>query len=278
MSWENPNLLPIWEAQFGDFFNGAQVIVDTFVTSSQTKWLKQSALVMLLPHGLDGAGPEHSSCRIERMLQLTNDPYEYHEAPIDVNVHVVNPTTSGQYFHLLRRQLKRNHRKPLIVASPKGLLRFGPSTSTLQDLGPGTKFHPVLTTLLPSNLRKVILVSGKVYYDLLREIEIRSLQAEIGLVRLEEICPFPFKPLAEALRTLTSETPNLPEICWVQEEPRNQGGFGYVSPRISAVLEKLGWEGARLRYAGRQESEVPAVGVASMHAQEKNDIIQGVLL
>jgi 2-oxoadipate dehydrogenase E1 component len=136
----------------------------------------------------------------------------------------------------------------------------------------------VLTTLLPSSLRKVILVSGKVYYDLLREIQIRSLQAEIGLVRLEEICPFPFKPLGEALRTLTSETSNLPEICWVQEEPHNQGAFGYVSPRISAVLEKLGWEGARLRYVGRRESEVPAVGVASMHAQEKNDIIQGALL
>lgn len=282
MSWENPGLLPIWEAQFGDFFNGSQVIIDTFVTSAQTKWLKQSALVMLLPHGLDGAGPEHSSARIERMLQLTNDPYDYHESAVDVNIHIANPTTPAQYFHLLRRQLKRNHRKPLVIASPKGLLRSPVSTSSLSEMDSGSQFSPVLSDAWgPSqDLRKILLVSGKVYYDLVKEIESASLQNQIRLVRVEELCPFPFALLASTLRDIaeaSSVNSSDIEVAWVQEEARNQGAYGYVAHRMPAVFDALGWSSSKLSYVGRRQMEVPAVGAASLHARDKTRFMEEAL-
>ncbi|KAG8960422.1 hypothetical protein FRC03_006542 [Tulasnella sp. 419] len=235
ISWERPDILPIWEAQFGDFFNGSQIIIDTYISSAETKWLKQSGLVMLLPHGLDGAGPEHSSSRIERMLQLTNDRYDYPSSETDyrnVNMHVAYPTTPAQYFHLLRRQMKRNYRKPLIVAAPKGLLR------------------------LP------------------REVMTKGLSERVALIRLEELCPFPFTQLEKALQPLSSAK----DFVWVQEEPRNQGAWTHVSERLRSVFEHTeALKGKVVRYHGRRESAVPATGVAKWHAAEHASILEGAL-
>ncbi|OBZ67945.1 putative 2-oxoglutarate dehydrogenase E1 component DHKTD1, mitochondrial [Grifola frondosa] len=209
-----------FEYGFGDFFNGAQVIIDTFISSAETKWLKQSGIV-LLPHGLDGAGPEHSSSRLERMLQLTNDRYVFDESSsANVNMHVVFPTTPAQYFHLLRRQIKRNYRKPLIVAGPKALLRLPAASSSLSDLEPGSHFHPVLDDpgIDKSRVKRIVCLSGKLYYDLIKERQKRQLD-NLAFVRIEELCPFPFEGL---LRVLT-QYGNAGEIIWLQEEPRNQG-------------------------------------------------------
>ncbi|KDQ09592.1 hypothetical protein BOTBODRAFT_116863 [Botryobasidium botryosum FD-172 SS1] len=276
MSWENPNMLPIWEAQFGDFFNGAQVIIDTFISSSETKWLKQSGLVMLLPHGLDGAGPEHSSCRIERMLQLTNAPFAPTESA-NVNMHVVNPTTPAQYFHLLRRQLKRNFRKPLIVAAPKGLLRLPAAASSLQDFAPGTRFLPVISPSVSQNAtpERVLILSGKVYYEVMKEIDARALAERVQVVRLEEIAPFPFTQLGEALQGLGVQSGT--EVYWVQEEAKNQGAWSFVEPRLGEVLKALGRSREDLKYVGRPASAVPAVGVATVHAQEKKQLFEEAL-
>lgn len=266
LSANSPDRLVIWEAQFGDFFNGSQVIIDTFIASAEAKWLKQSGLVMLLPHGLDGAGPEHSSARIERFLQLTNDAYEF-DPNLNINMHVANPTTPAQYFHLLRRQMLRNYRKPLIVAAPKGLLRSPAAACTLADMDAGTEFHPVLgdPTIAPgSPIDRVLIVSGKIYYDLIRERNTRGLNDSVAIVRIEEIAPFPFAALEEVLRGYVGAGT---EVLWVQEEARNQGAWTHVEGRIREVLKELD-DGHRLRYAGRRESPVPAVGVGSWHKAE----------
>ncbi|KAG8920567.1 hypothetical protein FRC02_000832, partial [Tulasnella sp. 418] len=279
ISWERPDILPIWEAQFGDFFNGSQIIIDTYISSAETKWLKQSGLVMLLPHGLDGAGPEHSSSRIERMLQLTNDRYDYPSSETDyrnVNMHVAYPTTPAQYFHLLRRQMKRNYRKPLIVAAPKGLLRLPAASSSLIDMESGTKFMPVLSTVGGdhSKIERVILLSGKLYYDLQREVMTKGLSERVALIRLEELCPFPFTQLAKALQPLSSAK----DFVWVQEEPRNQGAWTHVSERLRSVFEHTeALKGKVVRYHGRRESAVPATGVAKWHAAEHASILEGAL-
>ncbi|EUC53690.1 2-oxoglutarate dehydrogenase, E1 component [Rhizoctonia solani AG-3 Rhs1AP] len=264
LSWDSPNRLVIWEAQFGDFFNGSQVIIDTFISSSETKWLKQSGLVMLLPHGLDGAGPEHSSARIERFLQLTNDAYEF-DPLLNINMHVVNPTTPAQYFHLLRRQMLRNYRKPLIVAAPKGLLRSPAAACTLADMDVGTEFQPVLAdpSVASGPVSRVLVVSGKIYYDLIRERKDRGLE-NVPIVRMEEIAPFPFAALGDVLRGYVNEGT---EVLWVQEEARNQGAWTHVEGRINEVLQVLN-SGSRVRYVGRRESPVPAVGVGSWHKAE----------
>ncbi|KAI0039089.1 dehydrogenase E1 and transketolase domain-containing protein 1 [Auriscalpium vulgare] len=274
VSWERPNILPIWEAQFGDFFNGAQVIIDTFISSAETKWLKQSGIVLLLPHGLDGAGPEHSSSRIERMLQLTNDPL----VPTDgnVNMHVVFPTTPAQYFHLLRRQIKRNYRKPLIVAGPKGLLRLPAASSSLSDLEGSTLFQPVLADPLSSTstAARVILVSGKLYYDLVTERAAQGLADRVALVRIEELAPFPFHALLSVLRSYSGAT----EVVWVQEEPRNQGAYGHVAPRIGWVLRELEASLGRnipLRYCGRAEDAVPAPGTGRVYRDQQKMVVKG---
>ncbi|OAX34146.1 dehydrogenase E1 and transketolase domain-containing protein 1 [Rhizopogon vinicolor AM-OR11-026] len=264
-SWERPDLLPIWEAQFGDFFNGAQVIIDTFIASSETKWLKQSGIVLLLPHGLDGAGPEHSSSRIERMLQLTNDSYTAQEKH-NINMHVVFPTTPAQYFHLLRRQIKRNYRKPLIVAAPKGLLRLAARTS----------FQPILrdtaTFTDPKAVQRVVLLSGKVYYDLAKERAVRNLESRIALVRIEELAPFPFAALSDELAPYADTNKHL-EVLWVQEEPRNQGAWRHVKERIEGVLKELGLEG-RVVYRGRREDAVPAPGIGKMYGVQQRAVIE----
>ncbi|KAJ6475095.1 thiamine diphosphate-binding protein [Mycena vitilis] len=271
-SWERPNLLAIWEAQFGDFFNGAQIIIDTYISSAETKWLKQSGIVLLLPHGLDGAGPEHSSSRLERMLQLTNDRYTYDESEpfYNINMHVTFPTTPAQYFHLMRRQMKRNFRKPLIVAGPKALLRLSAASSSLRDLEPGTSFQPVLRDLAEntSSAKRVVLMSGKIYYDLLKERQARLLDKEVALIRLEELAPFPFAELREALDEYTL----VEEVVWLQEEPRNQGAFTHISSRIDSVLDDLG----RVKgvvYKGRKESALPAPGIGKIYAAQQKLVI-----
>ncbi|KAG8734031.1 hypothetical protein FRC11_013087 [Ceratobasidium sp. 423] len=249
------------------------VIIDTFISSSEAKWLKQSGLVMLLPHGLDGAGPEHSSSRIERFLQLTNDAYEL-DPQLNINMHVVNPTTPAQYFHLLRRQMLRNYRKPLIVAAPKGLLRSPAAACRLADMDVGTEFQPVLAdpAVAPgSTVSRVLVVSGKVYYDLVRERKDRGLE-NVPIVRIEEIAPFPFTVLEDVLGGYVNEGT---EVLWIQEEPRNQGAWPHIEGRINEVLKGLD-TGSRVRYIGRRESPVPAVGIGSWHKAESAKLFNDV--
>ncbi|KAG6864116.1 hypothetical protein C0991_012381, partial [Blastosporella zonata] len=275
-SWERPNILPIWEAQFGDFFNGAQVgLYICFAgggANSSAKWLKQSGIVMLLPHGLDGAGPEHSSSRIERMLQLSDDAYEPNTdgKPSNVNIHVTFPTTPGQYFHLLRRQIKRNFRKPLIVAGPKALLRLSAASSSLSDLSEGSRFQPVLDDPIvdASQVKRVVLLSGKIYYELIKERETRGLTDAVAFIRLEELSPFPFNQLAETLKRYTEAK----EIVYLQEEPRNQGAYTHVASRIQPVFEEVGFRGA-LGYRGRKESALPAPGIGKLYSAQQRAVI-----
>ncbi|KAI0266214.1 dehydrogenase E1 and transketolase domain-containing protein 1 [Gloeopeniophorella convolvens] len=266
MSWEKPNLLPIWEAQFGDFFNGAQVIIDTFIASAETKWLKQSGIVLLLPHGLDGAGPEHSSARLERFLQLTNDRLEpaAGDAPANVNMHVAFPTTPAQYFHLLRRQIRRNFRKPLVVAAPKGLLRLPAAASALAELEAPGAFQPVLpdARVRAHDAERVLLVAGKLYYDLAKERAARGLEARVALVRVEELCPFPFGALRGALEGAR-------DVRWVQEEPQNQGAWPHVAARTGAL-------GVReIAYHGRAADAVPAPGVGALYRAQQAHVVEG---
>ncbi|KAJ7695948.1 dehydrogenase E1 and transketolase domain-containing protein 1 [Mycena rosella] len=272
-SWERPNLLAIWEAQFGDFFNGAQVIIDTYISSAETKWLKQSGIVLLLPHGLDGAGPEHSSSRIERMLQLTNDRYSYDESEpfYNINMHVTFPTTPAQYFHLLRRQMRRNFRKPLIVAGPKALLRLSAASSTLRDLEPGTSFQPVLRDPAENTptAKRVVLMAGKIYYELLKERQARSWEKEVAFIRLEELAPFPFAELRDVLKQYAL----VEEVVWLQEEPRNQGAFSHVASRIDSVLRELGI-GAGVVYRGRKESALPAPGIGKTYGAQQKAVVE----
>ncbi|EKM51353.1 uncharacterized protein PHACADRAFT_152038 [Phanerochaete carnosa HHB-10118-sp] len=275
VSWERPDILPIWEAQFGDFFNGAQIMIDTFISSAEAKWLKQSGIVLNLPHGLDGAGPEHSSCRPERWLQMTNDgviyPEDESKSP-NVNMHVVYPTTAAQYFHLLRRQMKRNYRKPLIVIGPKGLLRLPAASSTLSDMDAGTQFQPVLDDPYiqdPSTVQFIYLLSGKQFYELDKAREpLRQQGSEtanhIALIRIEELCPFPWVRLREVIERY----PNAKGVAWAQEEPYNAGAWQHVNERIVRTLARVPG-GLELRYFGREPSAMPAPGSAGLHRTEQ---------
>ena len=232
-SLAEPNALTLWEAQFGDFVNGAQVIIDQFISSGERKWLRMSGLVMLLPHGYEGQGPEHSSARLERFLQMCAED----------NMQVANCTTPANYFHILRRQLKRDIRKPLILMTPKSLLRHKRATSTLAEMGPETTFHRVLwddAQLHPNGgiklaadgkIRRVVLCSGKVYYDLFEEREKRGLD-DIYLLRVEQLFPFPLKAAVQELSRFKQA-----EIVWCQEEPRNMGAWAFVQPYLEWVLE-----------------------------------------
>ncbi|EGF80714.1 hypothetical protein BATDEDRAFT_19474 [Batrachochytrium dendrobatidis JAM81] len=276
VSWETPNRLCIWEAQFGDFYNGAQIIIDTCLASGETKWLRQSGLVMLLPHGYDGAGPEHSSCHIERFLQLCDDRFDVKgTTPKDCNpnMHVVNPTTPAQYFHLLRRQLLRNYRKPLIVAGPKVLLRHPSATSDLTDMMPGTTFLPVLPDPVFANtdkaaaVRRVCFISGKLYYDMIKERATRNLDDTVAFVRIEEICPFP----ADDLEVEVARFPNATEYVYVQEEAQNQGSYTFIAPRLEQLLPA----GAKLKYHGRPPNAAVATGITSVHKKEVAELMSG---
>ncbi|XP_019627441.1 PREDICTED: probable 2-oxoglutarate dehydrogenase E1 component DHKTD1, mitochondrial [Branchiostoma belcheri] len=263
MSIESPQNLIIWEAQFGDFFNGAQVIIDTFVSSGETKWLLQSGLTILLPHGMDGAGPEHSSCRIERWLQLCDSKEDGVDGD-NVNMQLVNPTTPAQYFHLIRRQMVRNFRKPLVVVGPKILLRLPAATSTLEDMAPGTFFKPVLGDqgADPTRVTRVVFCSGKHYYGLAKEREARG-AAEVAIIRIEELCPFPMEAIREEMKKYSKAT----EFIWSQEEHRNMGAWSFIHPRFENLLA------CKLKYAGRGTLATPAVGVGEVHQAEAKQVI-----
>ncbi|EDV29839.1 uncharacterized protein TRIADDRAFT_19360, partial [Trichoplax adhaerens] len=263
MSIESPRNLVIWEAQFGDFFNGAQIIIDAFITSGETKWLLQSGLVMLLPHGYDGAGPEHTSCRIERFLQLCDSKEDQIDGD-DVNIGIVHPTTPAQYYHLLRRQMLRNFRKPLIVASPKILLRYPDAVSTLTEMTPSTFFQPVLGdhSVSSDKVERVILCSGKHYYALDKQRQ--SLDAKnVAIIRLESLCPFPTQLIEKEL----SRYKNAKVFIWSQEEHQNMGPWSFVAPRFEKQL------GVKLLYTGREALACPAVGIGAIHKEENAKIL-----
>ncbi|GAB2178094.1 2-oxoglutarate dehydrogenase E1 component [Dongia sp. agr-C8] len=264
-SLAEPKALVLWEAQFGDFANGAQVIIDQFISSGESKWLRMSGLVMLLPHGYEGQGPEHSSARLERYLQLCAED----------NMQVVNATTPANYFHVLRRQLHRAFRKPLIMMTPKSLLRHKSAVSKLSEMGPNTSFHRVLwddrAGLDEKRIRRVVLCSGKVYYDLLAEAETRE-QDQVYLMRVEQLYPFPAKALAAELARFPGA-----EIVWCQEEPKNMGAWTHVMPEIESVMESLGSKQSRVRYVGRPAAASPATGLFKRHVKEQNKLVNEAL-
>jgi 2-oxoglutarate dehydrogenase E1 component len=256
-----PEALVLWEAQFGDFINGAQVIVDQFLSAGLSKWGLTTRLTLLLPHGYEGQGPEHSSARLERFLQLAAEG----------NIRVANPTTPAQYFHLLRRQARRNRQRPLIVMTPKSLLRLPQASSRLEDLS-GSRWHPILDDPWGAEhageVRRVVLCTGKVYYDLLSEAGKLSSNRP-ALVRLEQLYSFPW---AEA-RAMLARYPRLEELVWVQEEPRNMGAWAYLVPK----LQELASAGLHVGYVGRPERASPAEGYPAAHAAEQGRIIRDAL-
>ncbi|ADK99782.1 2-oxoglutarate dehydrogenase E1 component [Brevundimonas subvibrioides] len=261
----DPNTLVMWEAQFGDFVNGAQVVIDQFISSGERKWLRMCGLTMLLPHGYEGQGPEHSSARLERFLQQCAED----------NMQVANCTTPANYFHILRRQMHRPFRKPLIIMTPKSLLRHKKAVSTLKDMAEGSSFHRVLhddaqtrpevsgiTIKGDKDIRRVVLCSGKVYYDLLDAREKKGVN-DVYLMRLEQFYPWPIKSLSTEL----ARFPNA-ELVWCQEEPKNMGGWTFVDPWLELTLEKLDVKSKRARYVGRPASASTAAGLMSRHLKE----------
>jgi 2-oxoglutarate dehydrogenase E1 component len=254
----DPRNLVIWEAQFGDFANGAQVAIDQFIASAESKWQRMSGLVLLLPHGYEGQGPEHSSARLERYLQLCADN----------NWQVCNLTTPAQYFHALRRQQLRSFRKPLVVMSPKSLLRHTAARSTSGELT-DAQFLPVIgDPAMGAHTKRVLLCSGKVYYELLGERDERD-RPDVAIVRIEEFYPFP----ADELRTALAAAPTKAEICWVQEEPWNMGAWHFLAMRLPDVLT----DGRVVRYVGRDEAASPATGSYKEHAREQAEIMDQAL-
>ena len=272
-SLAEPNALVLWEAQFGDFANGAQVIIDQFISSGERKWLRMSGLVLLLPHGYEGQGPEHSSARLERYLQLCAED----------NWQVVNCTTPANYFHVLRRQLHRQFRKPLVLMTPKSLLRHKKVKSDIADFGPDSSFHRLLwdnaervadspIKLVPdSEIRRVVLCSGKVYYDLEAERETRG-TSDVYLLRMEQLYPFPARALIQELGRFKDA-----EIVWCQEEPKNMGAWSFVDPNLAWVLDHIDAKYRRARYAGRPSSAATATGLMSKHVRELKALLNEAL-
>jgi len=272
-SLAEPRALTLWEAQFGDFANGAQVVFDQFISSGERKWLRMSGLVCLLPHGYEGQGPEHSSARLERFLQLCAED----------NMQVANCTTPANYFHILRRQLKRDFRKPLILMTPKSLLRHKRAVSTLAEMSGESTFHRLLwddAHILPnqpiklvkdSKIRRVVMCSGKVYYDLYEEREKRGIN-DIYLLRVEQLYPFP----AKALITELSRFRNA-EMVWCQEEPKNMGAWSFIDPYLEWVLQHIEAKHKRVRYAGRPASASPATGLMSKHLEQLAQLLEDAL-
>jgi 2-oxoglutarate dehydrogenase E1 component len=273
-SLAEPNTLVLWEAQFGDFANGAQVVVDQFISSGENKWLRMSGLVMLLPHGYEGQGPEHSSARLERYLQLCAEE----------NMQVANCTTPANYFHILRRQLKRNFRKPLILMTPKSLLRHKKCVSSLAEMETGSSFHRVLwddrdarqpkseAPLKPAkDIRRVVMCSGKVYYDLLEKCEAENID-DVYLMRLEQLYPVPHGPLLAELDAMAHA-----EMVWCQEEPRNMGAWSFIEPALEEVLVTLQAKHKRAVYAGRSASASTASGLMSRHMEQREAFLNAAL-
>jgi 2-oxoglutarate dehydrogenase E1 component len=260
-----PHSLVLWEAQFGDFANGAQVIIDQFISSGEAKWLRMSGLVMLLPHGYEGQGPEHSSARLERYLQLCGEN----------NMQVANCTTPANYYHILRRQIRRSFRKPLVLMTPKSLLRHKQCVSNLSEFAAGTTFKPVIEEtgkLVDGNkVKRVVLSSGKVYYDLLAERENRGIE-DVALVRVEQLYPWPEKELATEL----AKYPNA-DVVWCQEESENMGSWYFVDRRIEATLSNISHKAGRPVYVGRAASASPATGLLKAHLREQADLVDAAL-
>ena len=263
-SLAEPNALVLWEAQFGDFANGAQVIFDQFISSGERKWLRMSGLVCLLPHGYEGQGPEHSSARLERFLQMCAED----------NMQIANCTTPANYFHILRRQMKREFRKPLIIMTPKSLLRHKRAVSSLEDMGATSTFHRLLwddaeflksekiKLVKDDKIRRVVLCSGKVYYDLYDEREKRGLN-DVYLLRVEQLYPWPHKALAQELARFSKA-----EFIWCQEEPMNMGAWSFAQPNLERVLDFIKAKNTRVRYVGRAASAATASGLMSRHLKE----------
>ena len=251
-SMVSPRTLVAWEAQFGDFVNNAQMIVDQFIASAEVKWQRQSGIVLLLPHGFEGQGPEHSSARLERFLQLcAND-----------NMQVCNPTTPAQYFHLLRRQMKRKFRRPLVVMTPKSLLRNPMAVSRLDEMASGHFMEVLPDREGFEGAKRVYLCSGKVFYDLLERRAALNTR-DVALVRVEQFYPFPEGELARVLSSFESSA----EYFWVQEEPENMGGFQFMRQLIEGLT------GKKPGYIGRRASATPATGYRSSHREEQNELL-----
>lgn len=259
-SIDDPTTLVIWEAQFGDFANGAQIIIDQFLAASESKWQRASGLVLLLPHGLEGQGPEHSSARLERFLQMCGDD----------NWQIVDCTTPAQYFHLLRRQVKRNFRKPLVVMTPKSILRHPLARSPMADFSTGT-FHEVLDDAKadPNLTRRVFLCSGKIYYDFLwdsKEKKQRTLPSDVALIRMEQMYPFP----EQQLKAVLARYPKAHKWVWVQEEPQNMGAWSFMETRLRDLKYPV-------EYVGRDGSASPATGSYRIHEREQREIVEAAL-
>ncbi|MEM7520521.1 MAG: 2-oxoglutarate dehydrogenase E1 component [Pseudomonadota bacterium] len=271
-SLAEPNALTLWEAQFGDFANGAQIMFDQFISSGESKWLRMSGLVCLLPHGYEGQGPEHSSARLERFLTMCGGD----------NWIVANCTTPANYFHILRRQLHRSYRKPLILMTPKSLLRHKMAVSTAEEFTTGSSFHRVLwddaqhgnseTKLKPDDkIKRVVMCAGKVYYDLLEERDARGLD-DVYLLRFEQFYPFPAQSAVKELERFKNA-----EMVWCQEEPKNQGGWSFIEPNIEWVLGRIKAKHTRPIYAGRATAASPATGLASQHKAQQAALVDDAL-
>ena len=261
----DPKTLVLWEAQFGDFVNGAQIMIDQFIAAGEAKWLRANGLVMLLPHGYEGQGPEHSTARPERFLQLCAGD----------NMQVANVTTPANYFHLLRRQMHRNFRKPLVIMTPKSLLRHKLAVSTAADFQGDTHFKRILSD--PSapadkDVKRVVLCTGKVAYDL---IEARDAAGDktTAIIRIEQLYPFPGEPLVARLARMT----NVEEVVWAQEEPKNNGYWFFVEPYIEACMVEAGIKPQRPRYAGRAPAASPATGLMKRHQAEQGALVADAL-
>ena len=256
-SLDEPHMLILWEAQFGDFANGAQVIIDQFIASGESKWGRASGLVMLLPHGLEGQGPEHSSARLERFLQLFAED----------NMQVVYPTTPAQYFHLLRRQVRRDFRKPLVVMTPKSLLRLKAAVSQVDEMVGGRFKEVVDDPVEPERVRRVLVCSGKVYYDLIAKREAVGKLREVAIIRVEQLYPWP----GDQLKTALDRYSNAKEFVWVQEESQNMGAWSFVSPLL-AELRRLPF-----KYVGRDASASPATGSHAVHDREQAELVAAAI-
>ena len=269
-----PDTLVLWEAQFGDFANGAQIIIDQFITSGESKWRRASGLVLLLPHGYEGQGPEHSSARLERFLQLCAQD----------NIQVVNCTTPANYFHVLRRQMLREFRKPLIVMTPKSLLRHKQCVSIIDDFTKDTSFHRVLPDRAYSSeynliklkndnkIKKVIICSGKIYFDLVDARE-KTKNDNVVFIRLEQIYPFPVKRLGKELKRYVKNA----DIYWCQEEPKNMGAWNTVNHYINRTLEIINFSNKNVEYIGRRPSASTATGNLNKHLAQQKEILEKVV-
>jgi 2-oxoglutarate dehydrogenase E1 component len=287
-SMETPHQLVMWEAQFGDFANGAQIIIDQYIASLEAKWLRQTGLVLSLPHGHQGAGPEHSSCRIERFLQMSDEDPDYVPPNLDTlegqiaqaqrnNWSVTNVTTPANYFHVLRRQLHREFRKPLILAQTKALLRHKLAVSHKSEFVTGSKFQRVYPEqhgddlVAADKMRKVVFCSGKIYYELL-EKRMASKVDDVALVRFEQISPFPFDFVARA----AEKYPNA-ELVFCQEEPKNMGYWYFVQERIETATREINGDEKRVKYVGRKTMASPAEGYGDVHTYQQNKILDQAL-